>query len=202
MTYREPAHGWWCNARTYPTRCRDCGAKVFYFSCDCGSKVFFDSLGWPWPIHDCTTSILEQVEISIQQEYAQRIAEREERRRRGWEIPIKACQPQQGEDVVEIGVVREIVDNIDVFRKFDLPPDSPIAIGMLGNLSNSTFTQVTLHVADLGSESTSSYTFLVEENTWCRLQAKHGDLLFFTLIGRAIPGRDAFWLCTEIDWSG
>ena len=202
MIYHEPSHGWWCNARTYPTRCRYCGAQVFYFSCDCGSKVFFDSLGWPWPIHDCTASILEQVEISIKQEYARRIAEREERRRRGWEIPIRACRPSRGEDVVEVGIVREVVASVDVFKKFNLPPDSPIAIGMLNNLSSSTFVQATLYVDDLGSGSISSYTFLVEEDAWRQLQAKHGDLLFFALTGRAIPGRDAFWLCTEIDWPG
>ncbi len=30
MPYGEPTHGWWCNARTYPTGCRYCGQTVFY----------------------------------------------------------------------------------------------------------------------------------------------------------------------------
>ena len=46
-------HGWWCNSRTFPTTCKHCGEKVFYFSCDCGSKLFFDKLGYPWPQHRC-----------------------------------------------------------------------------------------------------------------------------------------------------
>lgn len=26
---------------------------MFYHQCDCGSKVFFNSLGSPWPVHNC-----------------------------------------------------------------------------------------------------------------------------------------------------
>lgn len=48
-----PKHGWWCNTRTFPTVCKFCSDRVFYFSCDCGSAVFFDKLGPPWPIHRC-----------------------------------------------------------------------------------------------------------------------------------------------------
>ena len=48
-----PTHGYWCNTRTFPTVCRYCGNSVFYHQCDCGSKVFFNSLGSPWPVHNC-----------------------------------------------------------------------------------------------------------------------------------------------------
>ena len=48
-----PRHGVICRTRTFPTKCSNCGDKVFFFSCSCGSRVFFDELGWPWPEHDC-----------------------------------------------------------------------------------------------------------------------------------------------------
>ncbi|MDR0473856.1 MAG: hypothetical protein LBH43_09345 [Treponema sp.] len=41
------------NSRTFPTLCKHCGEKVFYYSNDYGSKVFFDHLGGNWPIHEC-----------------------------------------------------------------------------------------------------------------------------------------------------
>lgn len=41
------------DAITFPTRCKICRRKVFYYSNDCGSRVFFDKLGPPWPKHDC-----------------------------------------------------------------------------------------------------------------------------------------------------
>ena len=49
-------HGWWCNTKTYPTRCPTCNKPVFYFSCNCGCSVFFNKLGQPWPIHSCRSS--------------------------------------------------------------------------------------------------------------------------------------------------
>ena len=44
---------WGRRSRTIPTRCRFCGAKVFYYEDEFGSKVFFDELGPPWPKHSC-----------------------------------------------------------------------------------------------------------------------------------------------------
>jgi len=38
---------------TYPTKCRDCSARVFFHSEGFGDGVLFDALGWPWPIHSC-----------------------------------------------------------------------------------------------------------------------------------------------------
>jgi hypothetical protein len=34
-------------------KCKWCSEKVFYFQSNNGGKVLFDSLGKPWPIHDC-----------------------------------------------------------------------------------------------------------------------------------------------------
>ncbi len=51
-----PTHGLDCQTRTFPTYCKKCGDKVFYFSCSCGSKAFFDDLGWPWLEHCCEFS--------------------------------------------------------------------------------------------------------------------------------------------------
>ena len=48
-----PVHGLLCNTRTFPFNCMYCGSEVFFFSCDHGSRVLFDSLGSPWPRHQC-----------------------------------------------------------------------------------------------------------------------------------------------------
>ena len=55
-----PTHGVDCQTRTFPTKCSNCGDRVFYFSCSCGSQVFFDELGFPWPEHDCAFSRSDQ----------------------------------------------------------------------------------------------------------------------------------------------
>lgn len=48
-------HGSWCNTRTFPLTCKYCSSRIFFFRCDHESRVLFDSLGWPWPLHDCLT---------------------------------------------------------------------------------------------------------------------------------------------------
>ena len=41
-------------SRTQPNyQCKCCGAKVYFFQSSSGGKVLFDSLGQPWPKHDC-----------------------------------------------------------------------------------------------------------------------------------------------------
>lgn len=34
-------------------QCKCCGAKVYFFQSSSGGKVLFESLGQPWPKHDC-----------------------------------------------------------------------------------------------------------------------------------------------------
>ena len=172
---------------------------MFYFSCDCGSKAFFDSLGWPWPVHDCVNNILRQVESNIAEEYAKRIAERQERLRRGWKKPIRACNPREGETVEGVGVIRELLMQIDVFKKFNIPFDgSSIAVKFLGDLAYGNWTQVTIHVNDLDGEEIKSYTILARTDTWNQVGARRVDLVHFTAVGQLVPGRQPYWRCTSV----
>lgn len=41
------------DAETYPTECWRCGTPVYYHTNGYGDSVLFDSLGWPWQVHDC-----------------------------------------------------------------------------------------------------------------------------------------------------
>jgi hypothetical protein len=200
MIHREAVHGAWCGSRTYPTRCRKCGAQVFYFSCNCGCKVFFDSLGWPWPVHDCDSPdhILAQVDIKIEREYRERVAKRQ-RRRREWAAPIRVCEPLDGKKVIETGVVREI-GPVNVYKKFGLAADAPLAPKLLGELASDNFMQATIHLGGLGSDHLDSYTFLVRKKDWDRIGAIQGDLLSFVLVGKSFPGRESYWLCIELSW--
>ncbi len=198
MTFHEPAHGWWCGARTYPTRCRLCGANVFYFSCHCGCKVFFDSLGWPWPEHDCVGNVLRQVEISIAEDYARRVAERQEHIRQGWKIPIRACQASGNEPVEDTGVVRDVVPGVSVFKKLNLQPDSPFAAALLGELADDDCTQITVHVDDPRADETISYTLLISTDSWQKAQGRRGDVIRFEAVGLCIPGRPAIWVCRSV----
>lgn len=206
MYYPKPRHGWWCNARTFPTRCRYCGKKVYYFFCDCGSKVFFDSLGLPWHKHNCTERDLnldrihKQIPGSIEEDYKKHIVERQEYRSRAEvEVPIRACIPEKdGQNVYEKGVIRDVLPELDVYKKFNVPKDSLFGIKFLKELSSGSWMQVTIYVDDLGSDAIDSYTMLIRTDEWDRAEVKQGDLVSFEIEGRHFPGSDHYWLCKEI----
>lgn len=51
-----PTHGPRCKKKfCRPSSCGQCGQQVFHWACTCGSNVLFDSLGEPWPKHECTS---------------------------------------------------------------------------------------------------------------------------------------------------
>ncbi len=51
--YRPGAMGSDAGARSKPTLCPVCGARVYFVRPAHGGMVWFDELGWPWPKHPC-----------------------------------------------------------------------------------------------------------------------------------------------------
>lgn len=206
-------HGWWCNARTYPTVCRYCGRAVFYFSCDCGCKVFFDELGPPWPRHLClpyleatygqamATRLLEMhrlragEEISIEPEYAKTITDRQH----NLVHPHRLIRqdPFSNGKIREIGYLREVGAPIDAYHAFGLPR-SRFADALLGDSAERTYVRITLHTGDLSREDGNSYTGFVDATLFAASRAKRGDLVQFYLTTWEIPGCPAVWLCQRL----
>lgn len=70
MAYRQggiPSHGPGCRTQTHPIDCPDCGADIYFFSCNHGTKMFFDALGYPWPEHVCANRWIAVGESSRRQ---------------------------------------------------------------------------------------------------------------------------------------
>lgn len=203
---------------TIPTRCRYCGAKVYFYTDEFGSKVFFDELGPPWPIHSCTgyekayqdswrcTSgpvgrfiRTENGELVHADEYLKHV-QSERATGKKWDRPITAVHPRAGRSIYEIGVVRDIISKVNVFKKFNLKSDTRLCRQFLGDLAAESVTQVTLYADDATSGKLASYTFFVWQTTWHALGAVKEDLLYFKLEGKPIPGRFAYWMCTDIGY--
>lgn len=192
-------HGKWCNARTYPLKCRHCGDEIFFFSCDHGSRVLFDKLGWPWPIHDCQNpnNIIRNVDLEIAEEYARLIAENERlRREREDEIPIKAVSAEVDETVRGFGTVREVMP-IDIFHRYGFDPNNPIHVSALKGLVDTPLYQVTVHTGELGAQLL-SYTFFVSRDMWNDWSPDQGDLISFQLVGRPLLARADYWWCVRL----
>lgn len=158
-------HGPWCGSRTWPTACRRCGDRIFFFSCDCGSRVLFDQLGRPWPVHDCDASWARRVvrRVSSSGEIVVAVAEgvaairtgadfdidltagtRRTRRPSDWLSPIERMDPAPGAHDVVTGVVREIRLDVDPYTALGVLR-GPIGAAALGPIGERSVSRLTVH---------------------------------------------------------
>lgn len=215
MIIGDGTHGYWCNSKTYPTRCKFCGEKVFYFTCDHGSKVFFDSLGVPWPLHDCferkiaehgadviarglaTMMMTPGIDIGprIDTKYAEKVINANDAPR---EPEIVRCDPRPGDIVEEDGIVREIIQRVNLFKRFKTREDSLIGRALLGELANRDWAQLTIHTGSLGGDDNFSYTFLVDRKLFGQKGPIKGDFVSCRLRAYAVPRFDPLWVCDDL----
>lgn len=222
MGYGLAVHGEWCGAKTYPSRCRHCGSKVFYFECRCGSKVFFSELGNGWPEHRCLQMLVatygkEFVERGMARQVRKHIASnlktpiekryeeavnRQLARRKGqnasWTTRVDA---KPGGLIRDTAVVRDVHAKIDVFKKLRINADSKIAAAMLGKLGKGEYGQVNFHCGDLYGSAVESYTVFVETKVIQGLELCEGDLVSAVFRAQKIDARRYAWVCEGIDFT-
>ena len=204
-------------SRTIPTRCPYCGAKVFFYTDEYGSKVFFDELGPPWPKHSCskhdadtafaTSTVTGPVgrfvhvggHLIHESEYASRVIAGASKRKK-WKPPIVSIQPEKGgEEVSDYGVLREIVPQINVFKKLQVEKRTKIASKLFGYLLDTDWAQVSIHVDDLAEDEIRSYTMLIMRDDVSSIDLRKGCVVRFTAQGEKLPFRKPIWICREID---
>ena len=215
-------HGYWCNAVTWNTKCPGCKEPVFFFHCNCGSKVFFDSLGHPWPIHDCEISWTRNlsrirngaggvtVEIapgitaqrapegSIHPDVATRA-----RQRARQPDPIVAVLPVHHLDEVNVmGVLRERRVQVDVAQTLKLDGTSAMISGFLGPLGKGRWGKVTIHQPSPTEDTLHSYTAWVPSKTLSGVRGSTGVTVAATMFAHSMPGVETFWVCRHYEVLG
>lgn len=210
------SHGARCNSRTWPTFCQYCGQRVFYFTCDCGCKVFFDELGAPWPKHQCHGYLNSLIETygreviergmavmmmtpGIEPSYARQVQQdyEQEVRQPAPKKDIIRRDPVHGarEDVV--GIVRELVDSVNVFKRLGTS-DNPISRAILRSLAKAQCVQITIHTGALASTDNHSYTFLVDKQLLMQQSFVKGTLIRCQLRSLVVPGWKPIWICDRV----
>ncbi len=207
-------HGWRCNARTIPVRCKHCQAEVFYFTCDCGHQVVFGSLGIPWTKHDCPerrallidrygSAAVEQDQTvvmlpGIETAYAEQVLRAAAALQRHDYMPpdIVPQLPYHGAQTSEIGIVRQIVPEVDIYSRFRLSRGS-LALAMLKSAGEAPYTQIIIDVEALADEDHSRFTFLIGRERLERAEVVTGDLVRCMLQGLFLNSQ-LFWICSEL----
>ena len=199
------SHGLWCQSKTYPTTCRYCSRRVFFFSCDCGSAVFFDSLGDPWPIHECVWTPPPWLGFRRMPEpprldpgYAQRISARG--RGQEWKIDIVRMLPLSEEPLPACGLVREISETADPAKTLGLREVGSVGRALLKEAGLFRVGQITVHVENSKDDTFESYTAYISRDLMERLRPKIGDLVGVKLGPRSPFGRGPVWVVEELSF--
>lgn len=214
-----PKHMSGCSTVTFRTACRDCGAPVYYFSCNCGSKVFFDSLGGAWPLHgdSCLPYLvrlnLEEGHHSIDEIHTL-VEERagalgvpvpERARRllgfaesvRSNRLNISAIPPREGITTLQ-GTVIAVEPRINVLRHFNLK-GGPVGQGLLGTLAGESFARITVREEPDPYFNCRQFDVFVPQDSISRLGLRARVDVQLQLAVHSVIGRSSIWLATEID---
>lgn len=214
-----PAHGAWCGARTWPTSCPSCSADVFFFMCNCGSKVFFDSLGDPWPRHDCHTSWTRSLPrttsskgvtvhlspgVSVTRPNASfRVASFEDHRERRpsrRREAITAIKPLRGASKEVIGVLRELTRSMSIISTLRLDETS-MTYAMLGSMGAQPLGRITAHVpSDPGYFE--SYTAWIPTELVEDPRIKRGTTVSLLIKAVDLPKTNRAWFCDDFQVVG
>ena len=135
-------HGFWCNARTIPMRCRCCGTNpIFWFSCECGCSVLWDDLGPPWPNHRCFRGYSHGDVDSVEEQILAPA-------RLPWTDSMAAVPPgDEAEEFQVTGIVGGRVLERNITKKFGVEdtPSGRLLLGPLGGFRPGTVTVHTIH---------------------------------------------------------
>ena len=214
-------HGWWCNAVTFPTKCRNCRERVFYFHCNCGSAVFFDALGDPWPLHDCETSWTRNltrwtdelgtinVELTsgvtlrrppsgtIDAAVVTRARHRQRRR-----DPIKTIKPDANASAPIVGVLREKAVEVDVAAALKLHGATTMVSAFLGPLGKGRWGKITVHAPSPEGDELHSYTAWVPANALSQVGSTKGVTIAVGLRSQSVAGVGCLWVCSSYEVIG
>lgn len=215
-------HGFWCNTVTIPFKCKYCGERIFFFSCNCGSRVVFSKLGPPWPKHDCLNSWGGSLKKTIDHEagkivvqlsdytFATRELDSPQHEDEPFDIEkeivdralrfdkpsnhvFKRTPRSRTHSVKLVGVAREIRLKVDAFKQLKTDR-TPLGSAILGVLRESIWGRLTVHVPD--GEGVGSYTAWVKSSLLSNLGVRRGDCVEFHANALAVPkgGSNFEWI--------
>ena len=113
---------------------------------------------------------------------------------------IVRMDPYAGATEEVTGVVRELIGDVDVYRRLGLP-ETAVSAAALGELGEGRFSQLTVHTAALGEPDDESYTFFLRARQTATLDVRRGDLVRCSLRGVRVVERDPVWLCDHIEFA-
>ena len=223
-------HGYWCSTRTFPLTCKFCGSRIFFFECDHESRVLFDSLGPPWPLHDCLTTVskstpspthndsydaLQGVQFSVRDNRTSGLLPGLRRFSGGIDPTIVTrvgqsesssrdtmrVDPMGGEET-HIGTVTHL-GKVSLEKRFGIASDSIGARMIYDFLNSSDIAQVTILVDELAVDPDAED--LMSYTFWCSAERlpkslAESDLISATMSPVDFMGVGITWVASAVEW--
>ncbi|MBD3342453.1 MAG: hypothetical protein GF353_25360 [Candidatus Lokiarchaeota archaeon] len=206
-------HGEWCGSRVFPIRCRYCDKSIYLFTCNCGCSVLFDDLGVPWPKHLCAEYLIDKFgfsrsqidslvnkraeELGLEIPEIDHLFQEKIVQKKSWDDPIKKINPEENGKKDVVGMIREIVDGINPYKKLCVQRGS-IAESQLGKIIPAIVKQITIHAGMTGESQIESYTFWISSDTEISNEIHRGDIVSAKLKSFSVLGCDIFWLADSM----
>ena len=223
-------HGYWCNTRTFPLPCKFCGSRIFFFKCDHESRVLFDSLGPPWPLHDCLTTVskstpsptsnelydaLRRVHFSVRDDNTSGLLSGLRRFSGGIDPAIVTRVGQSesrtrdtmrvdpmGREETHIGTVTHL-GKVSLGKRFGIASDSIGARIVYDFLSSSDIAQVTILVDELAVDPDAED--LMSYTFWCSAESLPeslavNDVISATMSPVDFMGVGLTWVARAVEW--
>jgi hypothetical protein len=130
----------------------------------------------------------------IDEQVAVRARAREARRTRD---PIVAVAPRRGAPRELIGVLRELCEEADPFRAFDLP-DTSMSRALSGELGRGRVARITMHVPAPDDDEFESYTIWIPRSADLFRRLEAGMTVAATVVMREV-GKDHVWWSTDLE---
>ncbi len=225
MSGYVPTHGPDCETRTFKTQCRLCHQTVFFFSCSCQSAVFFDSLGHPWPEHDCTRFERLYGDLRTQGHSAEDAQYQilVDARRYGRTIPSHVAESMERDVTIEKArksspksprkaLLKEVLPDeprefpgrvVGIDRNINMPKhfglaSKPISLKFLGPLGRGRWCGIRVrHDEQAGQAIVPIIYAFIPEGEASSLAIREGHKVLVSVKPYAPPGKDPVWIITE-----
>jgi hypothetical protein len=133
--------------------------------------------------------------ILFEKEYEE-VLKVNKRKKYSTEIPIIKIDNISNESIDILGVVVEIVHNINISKKFNIIGANIIASNLLKRFKDEKYDQLTIHSLNIGEKTKNSYTILVRSKDLMKIKKKDN-------IGVIISGNSLnnikYWECNIIE---
>lgn len=215
-----PTHKSSCLTRAFSTKCRYCGEEVFYFFCTCGTKLLFESLGPPWPIHNCMSEV-EDIIDEIKNAYGtvdqavinrlkilseERGAEIDEKTLNRIKDYLRNTSSKSVKKLIEpidtnilvIGIIKTINHNVNFLKKYNIQ-NTLIGKKLLGDYGDETYSLIGLYTLPNQDNIIEEYEIILPESITRKLVLRESNKIAVKLFLDRIAAVNKIWAVEFIE---